>query len=94
MRNACEQFTRPSLIFSHLLASPVETELQLVAEVFVELQLRRHMADYDLAETFDRMKVLALIGRAKSAVSAWSKVRDRPNANVFLAALLGSRWSR
>jgi hypothetical protein len=95
MRNACEQFTRLSLVFSRLLAPPVESELQLVAEAFVELQRQRHVANYDLAETFDRSEVLDLIGLAKSAVSAWNKVRDRPNANVFLTALLlGSRWSR
>jgi uncharacterized protein (UPF0332 family) len=95
MRNACEQFTKSSQVFSRLLAQPIESELQAIAEAFVELQLQRHLADYDLNQTFNRIEVLDLIGLAKSAMAGWSKVRNLPNANVFLTALLlGSRWNR
>jgi hypothetical protein len=85
MRNACEQFTKSSNPFARLLVRPVESELQF----------RRHAADYDLTQIFDRMEVLGIIGRASAAVAAWSRVRNTPNANVFLAALLlNSRWNR
>jgi hypothetical protein len=41
------------------------------------------------------IKVLRLIAKANSAISGWSKVRNTPNANVLLAALLlHSRWNR
>ena len=95
MRNACEQLTKSSNTFARLLVQPVEPELQTVAEAFVELQFRRHAAGYDLTQIFDRIGVLGIIGRAKAAVAAWSRVRNAPNANVFLAALLlNSRWNR
>jgi uncharacterized protein (UPF0332 family) len=95
MRNACEQFTKSSNIFARLLVRPVETQLQTVAEAFVELQIYRHRADYELTQIFDRIKVLGIIARANSAISAWDRVRNTPNANVFLTALLiNSRWNR
>ncbi len=95
MRNACEQLTKSSNAFARLLARPVEAELQTVAEAFVELQFHRHAADYDLAQVFDRIKVLGIIGQARAAATAWNMVRNTPNANVFLAALLlNSRWNR
>jgi len=85
MRNACEQLTKSSNIFARL----------LVAEAFVELQIYRHRADYELTQVFDRIKVLGIIARANSAISAWNRVRNTPNANVFLTALLiNSRWNR
>jgi hypothetical protein len=95
MRNACEQFAKSSNTFARLLMRPVEPELQMVAEAFVELQIHRHAADYDLTQIFDRIEVLGIIGQANSAILAWSSVRNTPNANVFLAALLlNSRWNR
>jgi uncharacterized protein (UPF0332 family) len=95
MRNACEQFTKSSNTFARLLVRPVESELQTVAQAFVELQFRRHTADYDLTQIFDRMEVLGIVDRAKAAVAAWSRVRNTPNANVFLTALLlNTRWNR
>jgi uncharacterized protein (UPF0332 family) len=95
MRNACEQFAKSANTLSRLLIPPLEAELQSVAKAFVELQLQRHLADYDLTETFDRIEVLRIIDKAKTAVADWNKVRNQPNANVFLAALLlNSRWNR
>jgi hypothetical protein len=95
MRTACEQFAKSLGAFSRLLLSPVEPDLQIVAKAFVELQHQRHLADYDLSRDFDRIEVLGIIGQAKAAISAWARVRNTPNANVFLAALLlNSRWNR
>lgn len=95
MKRACEQFTKPNNPFAHLLVGPLEAELGIVAARFVELQQLRHSADYDLAQSFDRPMVLRIIDQAKTAMSAWKKVRSKPNANVFLTALLlASRWNR
>jgi hypothetical protein len=67
--------------------------LQSIAREFVRLQQSRHAADaadYDLSQTFDRVTVLAAITVAKTAM-----VRNTPNSDVFLAAmLLHSRWNR
>jgi hypothetical protein len=35
------------------------------------------------------------IDKSKSAVSDWERIRNQPNANVFLTALLlNSRWNK
>jgi uncharacterized protein (UPF0332 family) len=95
MRSACEQFAKSSSTLSRLVVSPLEAELQAVAKTFVELQQQRHLADYDLTQSFDRIKVLRIIDKTKTAMTEWSEVRNQPNANVFLAALLlNSRWNR
>jgi hypothetical protein len=95
MKNACEQLTKSSTMLSRLLKPPLEAELLLVAKVFIELQQKRHAVDYDLTQAFNRTNVLALIANAKMARAGWSKIRNEPNAVVFLAALLlNSRWNR
>jgi uncharacterized protein (UPF0332 family) len=95
MRSACEVFSRSSKTYSHLLVPPLESELQSVAAAFVELQQLRHAADYDLSQTFDRVSVLEAIELAKTAMTDWNKIRNTPNTNVFLAALLlHSRWNK
>jgi hypothetical protein len=95
MRSACEVFSRSSKTYSHLLVPPFASELQSVAAAFVELQQLRHAADYDLSQTFDRTNVLEAIELARTAMTDWNKVRNTPNSNVFLAALLlHNRWNR
>ena len=95
MKNACKQIKQRSEIFTVLLSQPVEPEISVVATTFIELQEMRHAADYDLAQTFDRLTVLTLIEQTKDAMSGWRKVRNTANANVFLASLLlNSRWNR
>jgi uncharacterized protein (UPF0332 family) len=95
MRSACEAFSRSSKAYSHLLVPPLEPELQLIAVAFVELQQLRHAADYDMSQTFDRVNVLEAIALAKAAMTDWNKIRNTPNSNVFLAALLlHNRWNR
>jgi hypothetical protein len=95
MKNACEHFSKSPTKYSHLLVLPLEAELHHVAKTFVNLQAARYAADYDLVQSFDRITVLETIEKAKSAVSAWATVRQTPNANVFLTALLlGGRWNR
>jgi uncharacterized protein (UPF0332 family) len=95
MKNACEQIAKSSNVLLGLVVLPLEAELKTVAEVFVELQQQRHSADYDLSQSFSRIKVLGIVAKANLAISAWTRVRNTPNANVFLAALLlNSRWNR
>ena len=95
MKNACEQITKSSGALLGLVISPLEAELKTVAEVFVELQQQRHVADYDLSQSFNRIDVLGIIAKANAAISDWRRVRNTPNANVFLTALLlNSRWNR
>jgi hypothetical protein len=93
MRELCRQVSRPrpAGTIASLLTVPIEPELRLVAEAFVTLQQARHEADYDLTATFNRVDVLQLVQRAHSAVANWRAIRSRPNATIFLAALLIQR---
>ena len=95
MKNTCKQIAKSSGFLLGLVVAPLESELKTVAEVFVELQQQRHLADYDLSQSFNRIDVLGIVAKANSAISAWNRVRNTPNANVFLTALLiNSRWNR
>jgi hypothetical protein len=92
-RSVCEQFARTGI--KDLTADPLEPALMEIAATFVELQEARHRADYDLAETFDRFQVVSYVDKAKGAIAKWKIVKNTPNANVFVAALLlHSRWNR
>jgi uncharacterized protein (UPF0332 family) len=72
---------------------PVPSELQRVAEVFVELQDARHEADYKLDRSFTRGNARYLVDRAGQAFQAWENIRSEPIAKVFLASLLfWRRW--
>jgi len=96
MKKACEQFAKPNAgSFAHLVNLPLEPELNQIGAAFVDLQEARHRADYDMSETFDRVSVLQTIDQATKATVAWKTVRNKPNANLFLAALLlHSRWNK
>ena len=66
-----------------------------MAETFVELQNRRHIADYDLSLAFTRVRTLNSIDLARRSFAAWARKRASDEANVFLAALLfNGRWAK
>ena len=69
-------------------AVTVPTELKFVAEAVVDLQEERQRADYDFSTRFARREVLSLIARAELAFRAWSEVRRRSAAHLFLTMLL------
>ena len=102
MRSACEAFVTQSTPTAHdrrnprrLMTLPLEPEIVEIAKTFVALQDARHDADYNLSERFDRVRVLAVIERAKQAISRWNRIRAKPNGQVFLTALvLQNRWRR
>ena len=61
----------------------------------MNLYTARHTADYDTSAVFDRENVQAEIDAAERAFLRWNGLRDEPNTNMFLAALLvQSRWGR
>jgi hypothetical protein len=66
-----------------------------IAATFVELQEARQRADYDLTQTFGRVQVIGYVDDTRLAMAKWETIRNNPNANVFLAALLvHNRWNR
>jgi hypothetical protein len=95
MKNACQEIAKPSRLLLPLVVLLLEADLKSVADIFVELQELRHFADYDLSQSFSRIEVLGIVAKANSAISAWTNIRNVPNANVFLAALLlNNRWNK
>jgi hypothetical protein len=63
-------------------------ELQDVAQLFVELQERRHEADYDLGAVFTRSGVRTLLARLDRVLVTWDQIRKTDEAAWFLTALL------
>jgi uncharacterized protein (UPF0332 family) len=100
MKKVCKSFANGRLASlpentRHLVVDPIEREIQFLADQFVQLQEARHSADYDLFPSFTRTEALQQIASAEQAFSGWNKVRQCPNASVFLAALmLQAHWSR
>lgn len=74
--------------FKAHLVVPVSTPLDEFCSTFVDLQDRRHEADYDTAATFTRGDVRSLLNLAQDARVKWRGERDSENALAFL--LLGA----
>lgn len=71
-----------------LVTPPIAPEMRAVAAAFVDLQMARHRADYDLSQPFTRVEALSHVGRAEQAFSDWRATKTTSNAAIFLAALL------
>jgi hypothetical protein len=73
----------------------LERQLAEIAATFIRLQEARQWADYDLMQTFDRLQVTDYVDQARVAMAKWKAIRNNPNTNVFLAALLiHNRWNK
>jgi hypothetical protein len=102
MKEACEKFANNAVMNNqyaknllHLLAPPLNPLIRSVAATFVTLQELRHSADYNLIESFGRLRVLQIINQARQAMADWAQVRDTEKARVSLTALLlHDRWGR
>jgi uncharacterized protein (UPF0332 family) len=74
-------------------AGTVPPGLRLVARTFIDLQERRHEADYKRNRRFTRGEAVSLVDTAGQAFQAWRTVRKDPAARVYLAALvLWNKW--
>ena len=90
MVRACSFFSAPSLTGAahKLLPRPLSPDLLTVARAFVQMQELRHSADYDLSSTWNRVKAQQSIQLSRSAFAAWGRIRQTPEADLFLFALL------
>lgn len=66
---------------------PIQQAIQDMAYCFVNLQEKRHSADYDRSERFSRSGVLALIDEAQSFVAKFSELAMSDEKRFFLACL-------
>lgn len=95
VKNVCEIFAKEKGGIKDLTADPLERQLAEIAATFVELQDARQRADYDLMQAFDRVQVVGYIDRTRLAIAKWDTIKNNPNANAFLAALLiHNRWNK
>jgi hypothetical protein len=89
MKNAAVQ----SRARTQPLAASNETAAALsrVTTTFIELQVRRQLADYHLGQDWNRLDAIGLIDDVEIAFDAWSKIRESGEAQAFLIAMLGTR---
>jgi hypothetical protein len=95
MKQACVSFgggTLRAAVAKGLPTAPgaayrIPQPIRDLAAMFVDLQDRRHLADYDLTERFIRSDVLMLIENAKRRVAAFAQLPASDDKRFFLACL-------
>lgn len=65
----------------------VPAAIKDLAATFAELQEKRHLADYDLAERFSRSEVLALIEQGRKHIENFGLLPMSNDKSFFLACL-------
>ena len=66
----------------------VVADLRAVAKTFVQLQEKRHVADYDNTTFWTRTEALAQVKAAERAFNAWKLVRRERITQEYLVSLL------
>lgn len=91
MKEACKSFGGGTLKKAVSKGLPshfaIPGEVQKLASTFVELQERRHLADYDLWERFRRSDVLFLINEVDTRVHAYLSSPTTNEKRFFLSCL-------
>jgi hypothetical protein len=62
-------------------------EIRELAATFVDLQRKRHLADYDLTERFKRKDVLGLIAEVRKQIEKFRTLSPSNEKRFFLACL-------
>lgn len=99
VRRVCEAMVaRPAsrpVGLQRLLVEPVDGWLIEVARIFVDLQLARLEADYDLVVEVTPANGLLVARDASAVFAVWPTLLPDPNTRTFLLALLfHERWTR
>jgi hypothetical protein len=66
----------------------IVSDLRFVAELFVELQDLRHVADYDNGRVWTSLDAITSIARTRTAFSAWNDIKHADVAQEYLVSLL------
>lgn len=92
MKSACRSFAGGALPQAVARGLPagfaIPNGLQVVARTFVELQEQRHLADYDLSQSFSRAEVVAIVQQAEQARIQFEQLNDRTLKRFFLICLM------
>ncbi len=98
MKAVCEEFAKTmpksELLkpFWPRLAVARNQDIQTIARNFIELQERRHAADYDLAWRPTRSDANAAADQAKEAIDAWNRLKSQDMELSLLFALSLMLW--
>lgn len=95
MKDACTSFSSGTLKASIIKGLPrdakgnypIPKEIKDIARTFLELQEKRHLADYDLSERFQKLEVLRLIEQTKTHVEKFRSLSVTDTRKFFLACL-------
>ena len=93
MRDVCKWFTGGSgTLPDYLRVIPqlrvVPPALLSVAKAFVDLQDKRHLADYSVATPFVRADALQVVSMTETTFASWKRIRKERATDVFLLLLL------
>ena len=67
---------------------PVDIEIQVMSLLFVELQEKRHVADYDRTDSFFRSEIITLNQRYKKGVDRFRQLPASDQRRFFLLCLM------
>ena len=84
MKGICEEHVKG---FYSSGQPPEGVRLKNVAHTFVQLQEKRHTADYDNAVVWSRTNVMAAIDMVSAAFSDWRDIRTDDTAQDYLLQL-------
>ncbi|HBJ35995.1 MAG TPA: hypothetical protein DDZ51_14855 [Planctomycetaceae bacterium] len=95
MKDACSSFAGGTLKATIIRKLPrdangkytIPVEIMDLAGTFVELQEKRHLADYDLSERFQKAEVLTLIDQVESHIDQFHSLAISDTRRFFLACL-------
>lgn len=92
MKNACNSFAGSQLPASVSKALPqpfvISKAIINISRTFKELQDKRHSADYDLSERFQRSEVLTLIRELSDHMDEFANLPASDERQFFLVCLL------
>jgi hypothetical protein len=91
MKSACTSFAGGTLKQGACKGLPsgfnIPPQVRQIAAAFVDLQARRHDADYDLTERFLRSDVFGTIRQAELAIERFNSLPTSDEKKFFLACL-------
>lgn len=91
MKRTCNRFAQGRLVEPwDVYGEAVPDNIRRVARLFVELQEKRHAADYDISQSFSKYDVDRLVALTAEAFACWQRAKEarRDLAGLFLLALL------
>ena len=91
MNDACKSFAGATLKKGVSKGLPpgfkIPLEIRKLSATFVDLQDKRHLADYDLTERFKRSEVLTMIAEVRADIENFGNLPPSNEKQFFLACL-------